>query len=68
MIKKTIPVKGMTCSTCARTIENAFKKIENVKIKISVVARKVFVEYDPEKVELESIVSLIKKSGYKPII
>ncbi len=63
--KAIIPVTGMTCTTCAATIEKGLAKTPGVeKAKVSFASEKASVEYDPTKVDLAEIKNTISQIGY----
>jgi Cu+-exporting ATPase len=68
MIKKTLRVEGMTCSMCAKTIENTFKEMDDIKAEVLVSASKVIMTYDESKYSLEKIAKTIKDLGYQPVL
>ena len=68
MIKKSIPVEGMTCAMCAKTIENTFEDIKGASVKVNVSAGKVLATYDPDVIGLTDIAQYIKQAGYHPIL
>ena len=64
-VKASIHVGGMTCATCALTIENTLNATEGIKKAIvSFASEKVLVEYDPSKVDLAGIAKTIDRLGY----
>ncbi|MCX6005368.1 MAG: heavy metal translocating P-type ATPase, partial [Chloroflexi bacterium] len=66
-IKATINVGGMTCATCALTIEKTLVETPGVeKASVSFASEKVAIEYDPARIDLEQINNTIKELGYNP--
>ncbi|MBN1299519.1 MAG: copper-translocating P-type ATPase [Actinobacteria bacterium] len=66
MQKKTIPVKGMTCASCAATIEKLIKKMPGVKdVSVNFATEKMTVEFSPDAVSLGEMNEIIKKFGYE---
>lgn len=66
MQKKNLKISGMTCTACARAVERSTKKLEGVEeSSVNFATEKLSIEYDETKVDLEEIVSAIKKSGYE---
>jgi Cu+-exporting ATPase len=60
-----IPVDGMTCATCATTIEKALCELSGVKnATVNFASEKTTVDYDPGKVNLEKIARTIDELGY----
>lgn len=63
--KITLPIAGMTCASCAMTIENALKKIDGViSANVNVATEKATVEYDGEKTSIDKIKEAINNTGY----
>ena len=67
-MKKTIKVDGMTCSMCAKTIENSFKDSPYVEVKVNVSAGKVLADYDDTQTSLQAIATTIQQAGYHPVL
>lgn len=59
-----LEIKGMTCIGCALMIEKSVKNIEGVDtVKVSFKRGAALVRYNPEKVNLQSILSAVEKAG-----
>jgi copper ion binding protein len=66
LTKVSIPVEGMTCSSCNTAVEIAVKKLDGVeRVKADFQHKNAIVEFDPEKVEVNKITEAIDKLGYK---
>jgi Cu+-exporting ATPase len=65
--KKTIiKIGGMTCASCAQTIENALKKTEGVvEANVNLASEKVVVVYDPQAIDYGTIRKAIEATGYQ---
>jgi len=64
-LKATINVGGMTCATCALTIEKTLSELPGVEnASISFASEKASVEYDPTKIDLSQINHAIHEVGY----
>jgi Cu+-exporting ATPase len=65
-VKKVhIPVTGMTCSTCAATIEKGLAKIPGVKeVRVNFASEKATIEYDPAKIKPCTFKDAISDLGY----
>ena len=62
--KVTIPITGMTCVSCAKTIEKSIKKIKGVsKANINFAAEKAHVEYDPKLTKKQDLEKAIEDEG-----
>lgn len=68
MIKKTLRVEGMSCAMCAKTIENTFAAMDDIKAEALVSANKVIMTYDQNKYTLDKIAKIIKDLGYTPVL
>ena len=65
--KKTIiRIGGMTCASCAQTIEKALKNAEGVvEANVNLATEKAVVVYDPQTIDYEAIRTVIEASGYQ---
>jgi Cu+-exporting ATPase len=65
--KKTIiRIGGMTCASCAQTIENTLKKTEGIiEANVSLATEKAVVIYDLQEINYESIKEIIEGTGYQ---
>ena len=64
--KATIPVTGMTCTTCAATIEKGLAETPGVEgARVNFASEKASVEYDPSRVNLGRIKETISQLGYE---
>ncbi len=62
----SIPVKGMFCANCEKTIKNAVKELNGVKsVSASFKNEQVWVNFDDSKVTLDAIKDKIKEAGYE---
>lgn len=65
--KIVIPVKGMTCATCAQSIENALSLKNGVSsASVNYASEKAIVEYDSNEIKVSDINETIKDLGYEP--
>jgi len=63
--KANIHITGMTCTTCAATIEKGLVETPGVeKANVSFASEKASIEYDPSKVDLATIKNTISQLGY----
>jgi Cu+-exporting ATPase len=64
-----IPVRGMSCASCALTIEEGLKRLPGVaQANINLSAEKATVAFDSRKVGLSGIASAIRDLGYEPVL
>lgn len=65
IIKKKLKINGMYCTACAMNIDFDLEDLEGIKsAKTNYAKQESQVEFDEEKVNLERIVEVIKKTGY----
>ncbi len=63
--KTVIPVTGMTCTTCAATIEKGLAETAGIEqAKVNFAQEKASIEYDSTKVSLARIKDTISRLGY----
>jgi len=64
-LEVAVPVKGMSCKSCADKIASRVGLLEGVHgIKVDLTNDKVYVRFDPDTVTLDSIKSEIESLGY----
>lgn len=64
----TIPIGGMTCASCANSIEKAVKKLQGVaSINVNFATEKATVKYDSNVVRISGVKKAIEKAGYTPL-
>lgn len=62
----SIPVEGMTCAACAKSIERTVGKIQGVKsVTVNFATEKANIQYNPKEVRLTELKQAIEKAGYK---
>ena len=64
MKNSTFNVTGMSCASCARTVENALNKNKDIKASVNIATEKVNIEYDENKYNFEKIKKIVENSGY----
>ena len=64
----SIPIEGMTCAACAKSIERAVGKLSGVEaVSVNFATEKANVKYDPAELRLSEIKQAIVKAGYKAL-
>ncbi len=64
--KKTIPISGMHCASCAQTIEGALKKAPGIKeASVNLATEKAYVTYDPNVTSENEVIATINSTGYE---
>ncbi|MCK5157477.1 MAG: heavy metal translocating P-type ATPase [Spirochaetales bacterium] len=65
MVQETFKIQGMTCSSCAATIEKNVQKLAGIDIATVNYATEILtINYDENKSNLSDIVENVTKSGY----
>ncbi len=63
--KITIKIKGMTCASCAQTVETALKKSDGIlNASVNIATEKAVVIYDVDGLEYNDIARIINNTGY----
>ena len=63
--KVALPILGMTCASCAQTIEKTLKKQDGVEdASVNFASEKAYVEYNPNFVDVHQLAEAIRDSGY----
>ncbi len=61
----TLPVQGMTCAACVRTVEKGVSRTDGVEsCQVNFAAETATVTYDPAKVKPEGLVAAVRGVGY----
>ena len=64
--KKTFAISGMTCASCAQTIEKATRKLEGVfESNVNLATEKMNVQFDPKLVSISDIIQAVSHAGYE---
>ncbi len=63
--KVILPIEGMTCASCAATIEKALKLDGVARADVNLATEKATVEYFPSQISLGQIKKAIEGAGYK---
>lgn len=63
-----LPVSGMTCQSCARSVEVALARIPTVRnTSVNVAAGQVHLDYDPEATNRPAIEAAIRAAGFQVV-
>lgn len=66
MEKVMLSVKGMSCGHCVKSVEGSVGELNGVQhVEVNLSEAKVTVEFDQNKVSLESIKEAIDDQGYE---
>ncbi len=66
MVSKSIQIQGMTCASCAKTVEKVTRKLEGVKeANVNFATEKLNISFDEAKVSVTDIQAVVEKAGYK---
>jgi len=63
--KVNLPIKGMSCSSCAQTIEKNLKKKKGVhSANVNFASEKAYVDFDPQIISSNDLVEAVREAGY----
>jgi len=66
MTATTLKLKGMSCASCANSIESAIQQVPGVNsVQVNFAAEQANVEYDERSTNLKAIQSAIANAGYE---
>ncbi|MER2226543.1 MAG: heavy metal translocating P-type ATPase [Carnobacterium sp.] len=64
--QKTFAIEGMSCASCAQTIEKVTGKLPGVaNVSVNLATEKMSIQYDPDQIEIAAITNAVKESGYE---
>ncbi len=64
--KIIIPIGGMTCASCASSVEKVVKQLDGIdSVKVNIATEKANISYDQNIVQLAEIKKAIEQAGYK---
>ncbi|NOZ81358.1 MAG: heavy metal translocating P-type ATPase [DPANN group archaeon] len=64
----TLPIKGMTCASCAVTIEKSLRQVPGVEsAEVNLATQRAKVSYDPAKADTSLFEKAVKDVGYEVI-
>lgn len=65
-VKKTFNIEGMTCSSCAQTVEKSVQNLQGVSVSsVNLATEKLTVSYDPAILNLGDITKTVSDAGYE---
>ncbi|MDW8751796.1 heavy metal translocating P-type ATPase [Streptococcus suis] len=68
LITETYAIEGMTCASCAMTIEKALGKLAGVEeVAVNLATEKASITYDKDRLNAATILSAVEQAGYKAI-
>jgi Cu+-exporting ATPase len=63
--KLRLPLRGMTCASCAGTIEKALSGVHGVlRASVNLASEKASIEYDADKVNPDTFIKTVSDTGY----
>lgn len=68
MRRLEIPVEGMHCEGCARTLKLVLERLDGVRdAKVDFASSRVRVSFDPDRVDAGRVRAQIEQAGYEPL-
>lgn len=66
---QTFAIEGMTCASCAQTIEKAVGKLSGVdKASVNLATEKMQVSYNPSVISVSDVTGAVSNSGYAAVL
>lgn len=66
--KAVLKLEGMSCASCAQTIEKALNKSNGVKsAQVNFAAEKAYIDYNPDEINEEKLLEVVRNTGYDVI-
>ena len=64
--KIVLQIEGMTCASCAATVEKSLSRVGGVSdVDVSLAMGKASLEYDPQAIDIDKIIRTVESAGYK---
>jgi Cu+-exporting ATPase len=64
--KLVVPIEGMTCASCVAHVSKALGGVEGVaEANVNLATERATVQFDPELVNLKTLVSAVQETGYE---
>lgn len=65
LVQLDLAIEGMTCSSCAKAVEEALKKVEGVEnASVNLTRSTAFVEFHPNHVDIDVLKRAVQLAGY----
>lgn len=65
MYQITIPIRGMSCGGCARSVGQALRRLPGVNVETVTIGSATLV-YDPSVIDRDTLFTTIESAGYSP--
>jgi len=66
--KVVLPIKGMSCASCAQRIEKALKKTSGIlAVSVNFATEKATLSFDPDRIDLKRIAAVVENAGYQVV-
>ncbi len=61
----SLPIKGMTCATCAARVEKALNRLPGVEAVVNLASERADVRYEAARVDTVEIAQAVERAGYE---
>ncbi|HFR3412131.1 TPA: heavy metal translocating P-type ATPase, partial [Streptococcus suis] len=69
LITETYAIEGMTCASCAMTVEKALGKLAGMEeVAVNLATEKATMTYDKDRLDAAAILSAVEQAGYKAVL
>jgi Cu+-exporting ATPase len=66
--KITLPIKGMTCASCVKRVQDALSSLDGVlSVSVNLATERAVVEYFPAQLEVRELKRAVKVAGYEVV-
>jgi P-type Cu+ transporter len=60
-----LPIRGMTCATCAKRVEDALAALPGARASVNLVGEEVEISFDPARTSAGALTQAIENAGYE---
>ena len=60
-----LPIKGMTCATCAGRVERALRALPGVEAAVNLATERAEVQFDPGRIQPDALARAVERAGYE---
>lgn len=61
----SLPIAGMTCATCAHTVEKALNRLPSVEAQVNLATETAHISFDPQMIDPRALEQAVLNTGYE---